>query len=214
MMKKLKSWFDSPGEKIKSFAFAMFIVDSICGILGGFIAFIVGTFWLTDDSETGIWLLVGGVATMVLALPAAWVSNILLYAFGELVENSGKQTPSPMNNIKNQPLTPNAVPDSPSVSNRSVTPQNSHTEKPQSAPSAPRPNAATKQPLEENDTLQASLQWACRFSTNDGLIRYLTLKKNYPAIAEILKLPAEEIRPAIVTLLEQLQAEKKDTQQD
>ena len=95
MMNKLKNWFENPGEKIKSYAFVLFILESIIGLLGGFVLLIVSFFWLIDEPETGVWMLIGGVSSMVLALPAAWVSNILLYAFGELVENSGKQVVSP-----------------------------------------------------------------------------------------------------------------------
>ena len=95
MMNKLKNWFENPGEKIKSYAFVLFILESIIGLLGGFVLLIVSFFWLIDEIETGVWMLIGGVSSMVLALPAAWVSNILLYAFGELVENSGKQVVSP-----------------------------------------------------------------------------------------------------------------------
>ena len=95
MINKLKNWFENPGEKIKSYAFVLFILESIIGLLGGLVLLIVSFFWLIDETETGVWMLIGGVSSMVLALPAAWVSNILLYAFGELVENSGKQVVSP-----------------------------------------------------------------------------------------------------------------------
>ena len=67
--------YDNIGGKIKSLAFASFIVEALAAIIGG-IALMDGR-----GATEGVLLLIFGPIV-------AWVSSWLLYGFGQLIENS------------------------------------------------------------------------------------------------------------------------------
>ena len=75
--------YDNIGGKIKGLAKAAFIVEAISAVLSGFVMVILG---IDDFFETN--LILYGILTMILGPIVAWVGSWLLYAFGELVENS------------------------------------------------------------------------------------------------------------------------------
>lgn len=68
--------YDNIGNKIKSLAKTIFIVEAICTVIAG-IALLA-----TDDDFILI-----GLLTLFCGPIVAWVSSWILYAFGELVED-------------------------------------------------------------------------------------------------------------------------------
>lgn len=75
--------FHNIGGKIKGLALFVFTLEVIAGVLGGFAALIAGI--AGDEVGAGI---IGGILVAVVAFLFAWISNFLLYGFGQLVENS------------------------------------------------------------------------------------------------------------------------------
>ena len=69
--------YDNIGGKIKKLAKGIFIFEAISLVLTGFIL------TLTDED-----LILPGVLMLFIGPLVAWVSSWILYAFGELVENS------------------------------------------------------------------------------------------------------------------------------
>ncbi len=72
------SFYKNIGGKIKGFAKWTFVVEAIAAIISGIVA-------LTTAEDGGIALF--GVLLIVLGSIVAYVSSLLLYAFGELVED-------------------------------------------------------------------------------------------------------------------------------
>ena len=75
--------FNNCGTKIKNVAFWLCVILGAFSILGGFIGLI------SSDGETLI--LIISLVCMLLGPILLWFSFLLLYAFGELVENSTVQ---------------------------------------------------------------------------------------------------------------------------
>ena len=70
--------FDNIGERIKELALSIFVIEVIAAVVSGIIMIVAGG----DD------LIVVGILTMIIGSALAYLSVILIYAFGELVENS------------------------------------------------------------------------------------------------------------------------------
>ncbi len=70
--------FDNIGRKIKNIAIGVFVVEIISGISIG-LSIGIKTEW-----DNAFWAIV-----VIISSPfAAWVSSVLLYGFGQLIENS------------------------------------------------------------------------------------------------------------------------------
>ena len=69
--------YEDIGTKIKNLAKWMFLIEAISAILAGL-------FFIFSDEDTIIY----GLLTILFGPVAAWISTWLLYAFGDLVENS------------------------------------------------------------------------------------------------------------------------------
>ena len=69
--------YQNIGEKIKSMAKAMFFVEAVASIILGLI--IIG-------EEVFVWNATFGVITLIAGPIIAWVSSLITYGFGELVE--------------------------------------------------------------------------------------------------------------------------------
>lgn len=82
-MNFLKSLFDNPGKKIKTFAKIAFVIECIGAIITGIILFFVATFEYEDEilALVSLAVLFGGPC-------AAYMMTIFIYAFGELVDNT------------------------------------------------------------------------------------------------------------------------------
>lgn len=73
----LEKIFTNPGARIKRYAKALFVIESIAAIIGGFAA-IDGDF---DEFLLMILIAVGGIAV-------AYISSLFMAAFGDLVQSS------------------------------------------------------------------------------------------------------------------------------
>ena len=73
--KACDSMFRDPGGKIKILANILFILSVVAALFAGFSMLTSGLVWV------GLGTIAGGVI-------GGWVSNLLLYGFGELIENS------------------------------------------------------------------------------------------------------------------------------
>ena len=70
--------FDNIGEKIKELALSIFVIEVIAAVVSGIFLIFSG----------GDGLIIGGIITIIVGIAVAYLSVILIYAFGELVENS------------------------------------------------------------------------------------------------------------------------------
>ena len=86
----LEKLFSNSGKKIKIFALISYIVTVGLEALVGTYFFALFTF----DSRNGfLWMMITPLVTGIIAIVAAgvsWLPCMLLYGFGELIENSGK----------------------------------------------------------------------------------------------------------------------------
>lgn len=79
--------FSDPGRRIKSYAGWCFVIGAIAFVIGGIVVMVMGSFL--------IGLLWAGLGTLIL-----YLSSLMIYAFGELVEStkyakiSSEKTPS------------------------------------------------------------------------------------------------------------------------
>ncbi len=82
--------FKRPGKKIKTFALILFVILCIIPIVGG-ILLMVGAVGGSAGGALGGLAGVGGtllgILVIVFGLAGAWVSTILLFAFGELTDD-------------------------------------------------------------------------------------------------------------------------------
>jgi len=67
--------FSDPGAQIKRYAKICFVVELIAAIIGGIALLAAGTLLL-------------GLLTIVVGYCAAYLSSLMIYAFGELVEST------------------------------------------------------------------------------------------------------------------------------
>ena len=70
------------GKKIKCLAVVMFLIESIVSVIVGIALMIIAA--KNDNNK----LILFGLLEIVIVSLFAWVSSWLLYAFGQLVENS------------------------------------------------------------------------------------------------------------------------------
>lgn len=70
--------FDNIGEKIKELALSIFVIEIIATVISGIVMIASG----------GDGLIIGGIVVIIVGIAASYLSVILIYAFGELVENS------------------------------------------------------------------------------------------------------------------------------
>lgn len=93
----MKKLFENPGKKVKLLAKVLFCVLAAAAIVGFIIICclynwrFIDSYWSAysgNQSEIN-WALIGGsFGTLIVGLISAWVSGVVLYAFGDLVENT------------------------------------------------------------------------------------------------------------------------------
>lgn len=76
--------YKRPGSKLKTIATVFFAIGSVISIIAG--ARVINVGIRTDSASSTI----TGVAIIALGILASWLANILIYAFGELVDNSNR----------------------------------------------------------------------------------------------------------------------------
>lgn len=74
--------FKNAGPKLKVLAKVIFVISLIIGEILGIVAIVAGA-----DSWNGEILITVGVILIIISPLLAWLSAIMLYAFGELCEN-------------------------------------------------------------------------------------------------------------------------------
>lgn len=78
--------FKNPGVKIKIIAQVIAWIEIFCSILGGLFLF----FAAFEDLECNWWFILVSPTVIIFGILTAWISSIMLYGFGELVDNSKK----------------------------------------------------------------------------------------------------------------------------
>ena len=93
----LDNLYENIGEKIKSWAKWIFIAEAIGAILTG-IFMVINSFDVEDFS-----LFIYGISTIILGTIVAWMSSWILYAFGQLVDDTHaiRNQNTKINNIDN-----------------------------------------------------------------------------------------------------------------
>ena len=71
----LETLFSDPGAQIKKYAKICFVVELAASVLGGIALFAAGTVLL-------------GLLAMIVGACAGYLSSLMIYAFGELVEST------------------------------------------------------------------------------------------------------------------------------
>lgn len=81
-------WYTKIGKKVKKLAMWIFLIDAILSIILGVFAFI--SFLIMAISEDVIWIVLAFLVpvAVIIFVILAFISSWILYAFGELVDNS------------------------------------------------------------------------------------------------------------------------------
>ncbi len=72
--------YDNIGNKIKSLAWVIFLIESVGSILAGFILLEIAL----DEKES--WMVLAGLAIMISGPVISWISTWVLYGFGEIID--------------------------------------------------------------------------------------------------------------------------------
>ena len=142
----LEKFFDHPGTQIKSYAKIVFLIEVVAFLVAGIICIFV-----RETILLGLSLIIGGI-------PASYITNLFLVAFGDLVETSAetkrinaqileKLNIKPTASTLSVPV--NASPTAPSVEKRPVA-------------------SEAKQP-----SCNAVLSYALQFSTVEGMRQHI-----------------------------------------
>ena len=73
----LEKWFTNPGARIKKYAKALFVIESIAAIIGGFV-------YMAEDED----MILVGLLIAVAGIAVAYVGALFMAAFGDLVQSS------------------------------------------------------------------------------------------------------------------------------
>ena len=79
--------FKNIGKKIKGLAKIVFWVEFISTILAGF-GFIISSFFWVDEPIAVVGVIIAAIVGVAILFLLEWMSVWMLYAFGELVDNS------------------------------------------------------------------------------------------------------------------------------
>ena len=185
----LEKLFDNPGSKIKSYAKTSYFIEVAIFILTGLFCFY---------EEAWLW----GIILILVGIPASYIANLFLMAFGDLVETSSDnkginaQILAKLNEKPATPVVPvpaSTVIDGPTsvyihkAEKQQSTPVNALTNNPSSRsvqkeekqPADSKDNRPTMfeiKPLPEQQTCQAVLSYALKFSTTVGTRSHIERK--------------------------------------
>ena len=79
-METIKKWYKNIGEKIKTLAIVVFLVQAFAAVIGGISLMVAG---IVSD-EGGLVLFACGIACMLIGPFAAYIGSWMLYAFGDI----------------------------------------------------------------------------------------------------------------------------------
>lgn len=191
--------FTNPGKQVKIFAMVSFGVECISALVGCILLFV------EEEFLYGLLTLIGGIAS-------AYIISLLVYAFGELVENSTTlaNRPSAVTTVTVPPV-PNAPaygsvkPSNPYIpENRTNSSPAANT--PTEPPKTAKPETASAPPTKA--TLEEIFEYSLKYSTAQGMRSYLErTKADYPEHAEqidfVLRASDSTLRNAILEQLEE-----------
>lgn len=86
----MDSMFSDPGKKLKKLALIIFWVVLVSSAIEGIALIYMGVNWfkLFRDFSYRDPLIIAGLLTPLLGVLTAWLSTIVLYAFGQLTEDT------------------------------------------------------------------------------------------------------------------------------
>ena len=78
------------GKKIKAFAVIVTVILMLASVVGGLILIVQGIDIVDYHEETGLSLILFGIASIIVGCLVAWISSFVLYGYGQLVDNTDK----------------------------------------------------------------------------------------------------------------------------
>ena len=91
MISSKKSFlFSNVGKKIKTVAVVFCWIGIIAAVLAGLA--MIGVGLLMSDLEDKIAMILGGIGVALVGSVMSWLGSLVIYGFGELVDNSTIQT--------------------------------------------------------------------------------------------------------------------------
>lgn len=193
--------FTNPGKQVKIFAMVSFGVECISALVGCILLFV------EEEFLYGLLTLIGGIAS-------AYIISLLVYAFGELVENSTTLANRPsaaapktvtVPPVQKAPAYGSVKPSNPYIpTNRTNSSPAANT--PTEPPKTAKPETASAPPTKA--TLEEIFEYSLKYSTAQGMRSYLErTKADYPEHAEeidfVLRASDSTLRNAILEQLEE-----------
>lgn len=167
----LDNLYTNIGKKIKTCAKWIFLIEAILAVLVGIVIFSIGLLFSFQFK-----LIVIGIIVAVLGPVGAWLSTWILYAFGDLVE----QTCDNQNNTRQ-------------ILKTLIEEKKKHQDEKKAEPII----------FEKEENLAEKLEYALQFQSNQGMIRYLKDIQD-ESVQKILKSPEHLIREQIKNLLDNM----------
>ncbi|MBS7228061.1 MAG: hypothetical protein KIG49_00600 [Eubacteriales bacterium] len=191
----LDNLYENIGGKIKNCAKGIFIIEAIGSIIAGLVLL------FTDED-----LILYGLLTLVCGQIVAWVGSWILYAFGELVEDThairNEYYPIINDIKKNVRLMADPIIREAEEKARREAEEKARREAEEKA--RRETPAKVQQTIQKKEkTLSEKLAYALMFQSDDGMVRYLKGLQD-ETVQNILKSPQHLIREQIKNLLEHM----------
>ena len=191
----LDNLYENIGGKIKNLAKWIFIIEAIGSIIAGLVLL------FTDEH-----LILYGLLTLVCGPIFAWVGSWILYAFGELVEDThairNEYYPIINDIKKNVRLMADPIIREAEEKARREAEEKARCEAEEKA--RRETPAKVQQTIQKKEkTLSEKLAYALMFQSDDGMVRYLKGLQD-ETVQNILKSPQHSIREQIKNLLEHM----------
>ena len=162
--------FDNVGEKIKVLAKTIYIISVILFIIGGLVtAIIIGRAVENFFAGFGVFIGIAGVGFLI-----SWVGSFFVYGYGELISDvsyarlSIKETKDEIAQLKQD-------------INQTISDKTNTKETPEAG------SKPVKKP-EEKNTLHKTLEYAAKYTTDDGMKTYLSRAKKELSEEECAKI--------------------------
>ena len=191
----LDNLYENIGGKIKNCAKGIFIIEAIGSIIAGLVLL------FTDED-----LILYGLLTLVCGQIVAWVGSWILYAFGELVEDThairNEYYPIINDIKKNVRLMADPIIREAEEKARREAEEKARREAEEKA--RRETPAKVQQTIQKKEkTLSEKLAYALMLQSDDGMVRYLKGLQD-ETVQNILKSPQHLIREQIKNLLEHM----------
>ena len=162
----LEKLFNNPGSTIKSYAKNVFFIEVAIFIL-------LGLFFLYEAS----WLL--GICLIIIGIPASYITNLFLVAFGDLVETSSDNksiNAQILAKLNEKPATPVVPVPASVVTDGPTSVYIPKQEKQQASAENKQPAEPEIKPIPKQQACQAVLSYALKFSTTAGMRGHIERK--------------------------------------